>query len=166
MKWKNLVINGINKDLSHLNPTVMKVEISDKTISLNISYGDHCFTDEKENGPFISYNRYWSENRYERSLELPTYLEKNFLKSFAIPYFKKHKIGESYHYMEAFDYAIFFEITKPDIENTLNIKIVSAYEIEEWGQGTMPVGKPYKIRWILSQKLEGNSILNKKKHHR
>lgn len=159
MAWTSYSIAGVFKDLSHLKSKTINIEIDETSISINISYGDHCFTDEKEEGPWLFKKRYWSEKRYMSSFDLPDFIEKNFFSAYAIPYFKGQKNGEGYHYMEKYDYAIFFEITKPDIENTLNLKIISAYEVEPWGKAGIPKGKPYKVRWILSQRLRGISIL-------
>jgi hypothetical protein len=173
MTWNGYDIKGTFKDLSHLKSKKIETEIDQTAISLNISYGDHCFTDEKNNGPFLFSNRfwskqkncwefkdrYWSEDRYLMSLNLPKYIETSFFDAYAVPYYNKKRNGEKYHYMEIFEYAIFFEITKPNIENTLNIKIISAYEVEPWGKETIPKGRPFKVRWILSQRLLGNSIL-------
>lgn len=158
MTWTGYTINGVFKDLSHLQTKTIEVEIDKTLISLHVSYGDHCFTDEKDNGTIIR-GRYWSEERYQRSLELPDYIKNTFIDSYAIPYLKRKKVGESYHYMEIYDYAIFFEINKPDIENTLKIKVISAYEVDSWGKGTMPKGKRFRIRWILEQRLKKHSIL-------
>lgn len=165
VSWRGFNIEGRFKDLSHLRSNTITTEISGQAISLNVSYGSHCFTDEKENGPPVLPGRYWSEERYNRSFDLPDFIENNFTLSFAVPYFNKNKNGEQYHYMEAFDYVIFFEITKPyNSANTLNIKIISAYELDQWG--SVPKGKPYKVRWILSERLAGNSILKRKKNNR
>jgi hypothetical protein len=173
MTWNGYTIEGTFKDLSHLKSKTIETEIDQTAISLKISYADHCFTDEKNNGPLVLQNkfwsrskgrwefkdRYWSEDRYLRSLDLPKHIETSFFDAYAVPYYHRKSNGEKYHYMEIYEYAIFFEITKPNIENTLNIKITSAYEVESWGRETIPKGKPFKVRWILSQRLLGKSIL-------
>ena len=162
MNWTGFTINGVFKDLSHLVPTTLTTEIKEQVISLEFSFGSHCFTDEKDNGPVLPIGRYWSEDRYQCSLQLPTLIRDNFVSSFAVPYYNAHKNGEQYHYMEAYDYLIFFEIKKPvDLNDTLKIIIISAYEKDKWGE--VPSGKPYKVRWILSERLAGNSIIKRKK---
>lgn len=166
MTWTGFTINGVFKDLSHLQTKVMPIDIGGNTVLLNVSYGSHCFSDEKENDSKLSLRnevRYWSEERYCGSLELPKILSSRFdSDSYVVAYYKTKKNGEQYHYMGIHDYAIFFEITKPvNLNNTLNIKVISAYQKDSWGE--MPKGKAYKIRWILGQRLEGNSILKNKK---
>ena len=175
MTWTGFQINGIHKKLDHLRTHEITTEINNRSMILKVSFGCHCFTDEKKNGPKLQFKecrsksrckecRYWSEDRYIRSLELPSMIKNNFVDSYAVPYRHQHKNGEQYHYLEIYDYAIFFEITKPEkINDMLNLKIVTAYEIDDWGKGNTPPGKKYKVRWILQERLAGNSILKRKK---
>jgi hypothetical protein len=161
MTWKGFQINEKYYDVSHLQTFEMPVTIDGEEIMLKVSFGNHCFTDEKENGPLIfkSEGRYWSQERYESSINLPTLLRDGFITSYAIPYYAGKRRKEKFHYMEQYDYAIFFEIRKSEGEDkTLKIKVVSAYEVEQWGKGTMPKGKPKKVSWILSRKLQNKKI--------
>ncbi len=162
MSWTGFRIEGVFKDLSHLQSSTIQVDIGGLTCSLHVSYGAHCFSDEKENGPKlpIRERRWWCEERYQRSLELPTMLAERFVESHAIPYYNHRRNGEQYHYMEIHNYVVFFEITKPEnTNNTLNVKIISAYELDAWGE--VPKGKRYRVRWILSERLAGRSILKR-----
>jgi hypothetical protein len=165
--WTGFNIEGTFKDLSHLQSKTMQTEIGGQVVYLHVSYGTHCFSDEKENGQRLPFReeRYWCEERYQRSHDLPKMLEGGFVESFATPYYNHRKNGEQYHYMEIHDYVIFFEITKPsNTTNELNIKIISAYEQDGWGE--VPPGKRYKVRWILSERLAGRSILKRPKRRR
>lgn len=157
MDWRGFTINGEFKDLSHLNSFSMTTEIDGINIELIFTFLSHCFTDEKGGTkmPFTHEERYWSNERYHLSLALPKLIKDKFLSKYAIV-FKSHKSAEQYHYMEAYDYAIFFNINKPkNTNNTLKIKIISAYEVEQWGKNTLPKGKPKRISWILSQRNKG-----------
>ena len=160
MNWRGFTIKGEWKDLSHLQPFSHEVEIDGQPVTLLVTFGSHCFTDEKENGPilFKKDGRYWSENRYQLSLQLPSIIRDRFIASYAVAYINKG-VGEQYHYMEVYDYAIFFDINKPNIPDTLRIKVVSAYEVESWGKGSIPKGEPKKIKWILSQRVQGKSTI-------
>ncbi|MEZ6994383.1 MULTISPECIES: hypothetical protein [unclassified Aeromonas] len=161
MSWRGFEIEGEFRDLSHLGSFVMTVNVDSRDIELIVSFLSHCFTDEKGGFrmPFKHEERYWSEERYKASFQLRGLIEKNFITSYAIPYLNK-KRNEQYHYMEAYDYAIFFDINKPEgTEDTLKLKIVSAYELDQWGKGTVPKGKPKKVSWILSRRNNNQSAL-------
>lgn len=158
MSKKGFTIKGEWKDLSHLQEFSFNAEVDGQSVTLLVTFGDHCFTDEKENGPILFQNRYWSEARYQLSLQLPAIVREGFIKSYATVFISR-KSGEQYHYVETYDYAIFFDINKPVTADTLKIKVVSAYELDQWGKNTLPKGKVKRIRWILSQRLQGKSAL-------
>jgi len=157
--WTGFIIKGEWKDLSHLQSFNFDVLIDGQLTTLIVSFGSHCFTDEKENGPILLHgDRYWSEERYQSSLQLPSMIRERFMTFYAVIY-RNRNGGEQYHYLEIYDYAIFFDINKPTTPNTLKIKIVSAYEVDQWGRNTLPKGNPKKIKWILSQRIQGKSAL-------
>jgi len=154
-------IQGIKRDMSHLEPFQMQADIDGQVVTLHFTFFNHCFTDEKGNIPmgFKNEERYWSEDRYQDSLNLRKLLENNFLTHYAVVYLNK-KRAEQYHVMEIHDYAIFFDINKPEhISNSLKIKIISAYTVDPWGKHSIPKGKAKKVRWILSMRLKGLSAL-------
>lgn len=161
MRWSGFDIYGTYYDLTHLRPFNMIVRVDGRDITLHVTFGHHCFTDEKGNGPLIyrDEGRYWSQERYDCSLELPEIIQQRFASSYAIPYTNR-KNKEQYHYMEENDYAIFFDINRPaNTNDELKLKIVSAYELDNWGRGAVPRGKPKKVRWILSQRVKGMMAL-------
>ena len=163
MTWKGFTIEGCFYDLRHLQSTSHDIEVDGNAVKLHVSYANHCFTDEKENGSllFRQESRYWCNDRYHRSKELPELIRTKLLENYAVPYMTKK--GESYHYMESYDYAIFFSLSKPqDTINELKLRINSAYEVDDWGKGTMPKGKAKRVSWILSQRLQGKSVLKRK----
>ncbi|NOH36404.1 hypothetical protein [Vibrio chagasii] len=163
MTWKGFTIEGDFYDLTHLQSTSHDIEVDGNSVKLHVSYANHCFTDEKENGPilFRREGRYWCHERYQRSIELPELIRNKLIDNYAVPYMTKK--GESYHYMEAFDYAIFFSISKPNgTTNELKLRVNSAYEVDDWGKGTLPKGKAKRVSWILSQRLQGKSVLKRK----
>lgn len=164
MTWTTFDINGVTKDVSHLRSKTITVELKNQQVELHLRYGSHCFSDEKSNGfrlPFKGDERYWSEERYEKSLQLPEQMEQKFIDGYAVAYYNHRRNGEQYHYTELDGYYIFFEISKPpNTKNQLNIKIISAYERDAWGR--IPSGKPYKVRWILTERLAQRQILKKR----
>ncbi|CAV17315.1 hypothetical protein [Vibrio atlanticus] len=165
MSWRGFTIDGQFYCLAHLQKKTIEVEIDSASVKLHLSYSGHCFTDDKENGPIIlpRENRYWCHDRYELSKGLPDMIEQGLISSYAIPHFAG-KNNEQYHYMEAFDYAIFFTVRKPNnTTNELNLRIASAYPVETWGKGSMPRGSAKRVSWILSKRLKGESVLGKKK---
>lgn len=159
VSWRGFHINGKFKDLSHLSTFTMYVDVDGKPIELEVSFLNHCFSDEKGGVrlPFKYEERYWSEDRYQSSFQLRGLIEAKFMSSYAIPYLNK-KQNEQYHYMESYDYAIFFDINKPKGSvDKLKLKIVSAYELDPWGSDTVPTGKAKKVSWILSRRLNNQS---------
>lgn len=160
MTWTGFTIQGKRKDLTHLQGFDLDVEVDGQPLKLLVTFGSHCFTDEKENGPMLfKEGRYWSEERYQCSLQLPDLIRNGFINAYAVAYLNQ-KRAEQYHYTEIHDYAIFFDINKPaNLPNTLRIKIVSAYEIDPWGKATLPKSNPKRVKWILSQRMKGLSAL-------
>lgn len=165
--WTGFTILGTFYDLTHLRPFNHSTVIDGESVNLHITFGHHCFTDEKEYGPRLfkdGSGRYWSKDRYHSSLQLPELLKKVFSSpstSYAVPYLNKNS-NELYHYMEVReDYAVFFDINKPSSpEDLLKIKIISAYELDQWGRGTLPrKHHPLKIGWILSKRIRGEYLL-------
>ena len=118
MTWTGFNIQGQYKCLAHLQTNTIQVDVDGAQVSLHISYGHHCFTDSKENGPmlFKRDERYWCEERYEMSKDLPGMIEQNLVNAYAVPHYHATN-NEQYHYMEAYDYAIFFNITKFFLKN-------------------------------------------------
>lgn len=165
MNWTGFKIDGKFFDLSHLQPNTIEAEIDGNNVKLHVTYSNHCFTDEKENGRMIfpKEGRYWCHERYQRSKELPDIIENKLLEHYAIPYLADRRAGEGYHFLEIYDYAVFFSVTKPQgTHNELKIKVNSAYELDDWGRGTLPTGKPKRVSWILSQRLQGKHIIKRK----
>lgn len=161
MNWTSFNILGKVYCVKHLSAYDLAVTIDGSPVTLHITFGHHCFTDEKQYGPMIfkTDERYFSPERYDLSIGLPALINKNFIDSYAIPYINR-KSNEQYHYMEMHGYAIFFDINKPSgTTDKLKVKIVSAYEVDEWGRDSLPKGKPRKIRWILSRRLDGGFVL-------
>ena len=127
--WTGFTINGEFLDLSHLQPFDHIVEIDGAQVTLHVTFGHHCFTDKKGNGPLIYQDegRYWSPDRYECTRKLPGIITDHFIDAYAVPYINL-KNNEQYHYLEVkeFDYSIFFDINKPaNTTNVLKLKVVS-----------------------------------------
>ncbi len=161
MAPSGFLINGAWKDLSHLNGIEHYVYVNNKQVKLIFTFLNHCYTDEKGDVemPFKHERRYWSEERYQQSLQLPTLLAKEFTEKYAIAY-RTRKGAEQYHYMEIHDYAIFFDISIPAGEpDTIKIKVVSAYNVDAWGRSSLPKGKRFKLGWVLSRRIQGFKIL-------
>lgn len=53
MRWKNLTINGRKVFMAHLQPTVRTFQIGDRGVSVEFTFGFHCFKGNKENRPLI-----------------------------------------------------------------------------------------------------------------
>lgn len=165
MNWTGFKIDGKYFDLTHLQPNTIEAEIDGCTVKLHITYSNHCFTDEKENGRmlFKREKRYWCHDRYQRSKELPEIIENKLLEHYAVPYYTKGRDGEGYHFMEVHDYAIFFSLSKQgDTQNELQLKVNSAYELDGWGKHSRPKGNAKRVSWIISQRLKGYPVLKRR----
>lgn len=131
---------------------------------VSLEFGCHCFTDEKENGPFYrregKHSRYWSQQRYDDSLALPDVIRKALLNrsTYVIPF--KTNGTEQYHYLDDGYFAIFFYVNSIDInQKTMKIYVVSAYDKTTYN-GQLPNGKAYKLAWILSKRVRGEFVLS------
>lgn len=167
LNWEEFTILGKTFCCRHLKPSAYTTELQTGKVTLHITYGNHCFTDEKENGPMLfgegRYARYWCQERYDHSLELPNILMTALAtNAYCVPHYSGD--NEQYHYIEAGDYAIFFNLNKPQgTVDQLKLKVVSAYPIAEWGRASIPKGKAYKINYIIQERVGGRSILEKRK---
>ncbi len=163
--YSKIYINGQPFDLSHLNPRKLHIDIDNVSFEATISFGTHCFTDEKANTPLIidkpNEQRYWSQARYEDSLLLPDIFVQllNNRSTYVVPFKPRKARSEQYHYLDNGYYAIFFYIKNIDVINRkLGIYVVSAYDKTTYN-GTMPKGKAYRLSWILSQRVNHKFIL-------
>ena len=152
--------------MGHLAPFSMTHKISDLDVTISVSFGSHVFTDKKGLGPLLypRQARYFSEARYERSLELAKLIRDKFIDSYVIPYIDKDN-NEVYHYMEIYDYAIFFDLRRKS-DNELKLIVISAYELDEWGATTLPTGKRIRARYIATLRLNGETYFGHKKKRR
>ncbi|MEY0874474.1 hypothetical protein, partial [Providencia manganoxydans] len=85
----------------------------------------------------------------------------NFMDNHVVIY-KNKKDNESYYYSEKYDYAIFFNMAKID-NNTLKMKVISAYEVDSWGKSTLPRGNKITASYLTHLKLTGKSYSKTKK---
>lgn len=163
--YTNFLVNGRIYDLTHFNANTVKIKIDDEFYNASLEFGCHCFTDEKENGPFYciegEHTRYWSQQRYDDSLGLPSIIKRALLNhsTYVIPFKSKSGGAEQYHYLDDGYFAIFFYVNSIDItQKTMKIYIVSAYDKTTYN-GNLPKGKPYKLSWILSKRVKGEFVL-------
>jgi putative uncharacterized protein vpb12 len=62
--YYNFVINNQIYDLTHLNSSNFYIKIDGGEFSATLQFGNHCFTDEKEDGPLFS-RKLRKNGRYE-----------------------------------------------------------------------------------------------------
>ncbi|MFJ4345880.1 hypothetical protein [Pseudomonas sp. NPDC089401] len=138
MRWKNLIIGERELCMGHLLPTTEKFRLSSCTVNVEFTFGFHCFTDNKGDGPLLIHplskeQRYFSVSRYECSKQLPSFISQRFIDAKVRAHFAGNN-NRRYFCLDTFDYAIFFEIrklaNKPD---HLRANIISAYEVDSWG---------------------------------
>lgn len=165
MTYTTFKTYGKEFDLTHLNPSKMALDIDGVSYTINIEFGCHCFTDEKETGPLFRKNkgeiRFWSDERYSDSFMLPDLIKKVLLdrSCYTIPFKSKKSKGEQYYYLYDSFYAVFFYINNVNVESrTFKVYIISAYNCTNYN-GSLPKGTSYKLSWILSKRVKGEFIL-------
>ncbi len=164
MNWTQFTIKGKTYCCRHLQPRIYHAQLDGQAVTIQITFGNHCFTDEKEESVllFPREGRYWSQERYERSKQLPQLIAQALdTNSYCVAHYSNQ--NEQYHYVEADDYAIFFTVHKPqNSTDRLKIKVVSAYPIEEWGRSAIPSGKRTKrcrINFVLHERFNRRRVL-------
>ncbi|HHF7277107.1 TPA: hypothetical protein ACPSFP_001760 [Haemophilus influenzae] len=167
--YSTFTVNNQVFDLTHLNPQQFQIKIAEDFYTANLQFGNHCFTDEKENGPLFSTKlrkdgsyeyRYFSKNRFLDTQQLPDILKTIFTENssyYVIPF--KRANDEQYHYLDNGYFAIFFYLNKIDIVNkTLNIYVISAYDKTTY-TSNLPKGKPFKLSFVLFKRTKGEYLI-------
>lgn len=160
MRWQNLIIDGRERCMAHLRPATHAFEISSRVISVNFTFGFHCFTDNKNEGPLITNprsneQRNFSQSRYDCSKLLPEFVAHRFVDAKVRAHFAGRN-NRRYFCLDTFDYAIFFEVRKlANKENHLRVNVISAYQVDPWGRTSMPKGQLFNVRYILEKRNEG-----------
>lgn len=162
MHWNPISDPPKTYSLDHINPFTFAYQHKGNTINIDVKFGFHTFTDKKENGISIKYRkeeRYFSPDRYSLSFYLKNIIQKELVISYIFP-FRSNKGGEQFYNITISDVAIFFTLRKKEhTQNTLNLMIVSAYEVDEWGKGSFPKGKALKWDYLVFKRLNGQRIL-------
>ncbi|MFQ1586718.1 hypothetical protein ACJWP2_26065 [Klebsiella pneumoniae] len=161
--WRDVTYKGKKYDLKHLHPFTFKAKINDAEVKISVAFSNHCFTDQKGEGKPLMSGRYFCEDRYQCSLELPRILQQHLINGHIVPHWDRNS-NEVYYYAHIFDYAIFFDL-RPNANNPgeLIMFVTSAYELDEWGKGTVPKGTAVKFDYISHLRLNGDTYLVSKK---
>lgn len=162
MAWTDITdTDGRIYSLAHLQPFAEVFQIDGVAITIHFTFGFHCFTDEKGNGKWI-YNqgerRSFSPSRWEASKELPEWVRKRMLDA-TVRLYHDEKRQRRYFCLDIYDYALFLQVTKPhNTVNTLKMKVISAYEVDDWGRSGLPKGPRHNLSWVLSQRAQGINL--------
>lgn len=160
MQWNDLSIGGRTLSMAHLQPFEMQFEVAAELVTVKFEFGFHCFTDDKGNGQLIVFKgerRYFCADRYHCSTQLAEYIRKRFYDGMAVPHYVKN--NQRYFCLDLHDYAIFFSISKPQgTTNLLKLRVISAYDVANWGRNTLPRGKPHNVRYILEMRNAGKTV--------
>ncbi len=161
--WRDVNYKGKTYDLKHLHPFSFEITIDNVAVKISVAFSNHCFTDKKGEGNPLMGNRYFCEARYQCSLDLPRILKEHLINGHIVPHFDRNS-NEVYYYAHVFDYAIFFDL-RPDTNNPggLIMFVTSAYELDQWGKGTVPKGTAVKFGYIGHLRLNGETYLIDKK---
>jgi len=160
MKWWDLEIDGRTLSMAHLHPFDEVYQVDGQALTVKFDFGFHCFTDDKGNGKLLKYGnekRYFCADRYHCSTQITEYIQKRFFAGLVVPYYVEN--NQRYFCMDLHDYAIFFSIRKPNgTTNLLKVRIISAYEVDQWGRGMLPKGRPHNVRYVLEMRNSGKSV--------
>jgi len=161
MNWKDIQAYGRVYSMEHLRPFSQGLEVDDRLVTIHFTFGFHCFTDDKGNGPLQFYKgerRYFCSMRYECSTQLSSWIDKRLLDC-QVRLITDKSRGRRYFCMDLHDYAIFFDIRKPqDTENELKLHVISAYEVDNWGRPHLPKGKQHNLSWVIGMRAQGISV--------
>ncbi len=162
IRWRDVNNFGQIYSLDHLHPVKHNVVIKGAVVSLDITFGFHVFTDEKESGCRIQHQRevrYFCPERHSGSLSLKERILNAVSGGEYVTVFTA-KHGQRYYHLNANEDFILMEIRKPEGSvDTLRLHVVSAYTLDAWGRNTLPRGKNKAFDFVLMQRLEGNSNL-------
>lgn len=159
MSWTDITDNGRSYSMAHLQPFTHVVRVDDCDITIHFTFGFHCFTDEKDDGKLLfnrGERRYFSPKRWAASKELRPWITERMLDA-QVRLHHDPKKQRRYFAMDLYDYALFFQITKPDnTVDTLKILLISAYEVDQWGRSNLPTKGPHhNLSWVISQRAKG-----------
>ena len=161
MSWTDIDNNGRVYSMSHLQRFSHVFRIDDVDITIHFTFGFHCFTDEKGDGKLIfnrGERRNFSPSRWEASKELQPWALKRMLDAHVTMHIDQ-KRQRRYFAMDLYDYALIFNITKPEnTENTLKIMMITAYPVDQWGWSSLPKGKKQNLSWVLGQRAKGITL--------
>lgn len=150
--------------MAHLQPIERTFQLTASSVSVEFSFGFHCFTDNKENGPLLIHpktkeERYFCPKRYDHSFQLVDFIDRRFIDAKARAHFAAGN-NRRYFCLDLHDYALFFEVRKPQgMENFLRLNVVSAYEVAPWGRAGLPIrGQLLNVRYVLEKRNEGQNI--------
>lgn len=166
--YQDVSFNGKNYCMKHLAPFKFLAAISgiDAPVQISVTFGTHVFTDQKENGPELFPGRYFCLERYTASINLPALLSDQLLLAHVVPHVNKTN-NENYFYSTIDDYVVFFDLRKDDShKNGLKLVVISAYEVDAWGKGSLPKGTPVKFSFVTYLRLNGKTYLASKKNDR
>jgi len=159
--WNNVNTGCEVLSMTHLHPGVHKIEVSGGQAEIEISFGFHVFTDQKEIGNIINFRgekRYFCLERYEGSKTIVRRILSAIENGEYITAFISKGQGQRYYHLNHHKDFILMEIRKPkDKENFLRIHVVTAYTLDEWGE--VNKGKNLRFRYVLEQRLQDKKIV-------
>lgn len=159
--WTDITDGGKTYSMSHLHPFNLTAEIGGKQVEIQVTFGWHVFTDEKNRGKPIRQGdeeRYFSISRYNTSHTAVEFIQKRMISSYVRPYFDKNT-NENYFCLDVHDFAVFMAVHKAhDAEDTLKCRVISAYDVDEWGRPGLPRTKAYKMRYVLDVRNQGLTV--------
>lgn len=161
MAWRDIRVGDEVYSMSHLHAQEHVVDVNGVAVTIELSFGFHVFTDEKQKGHLIRFKneaRYFCVERYEGSKTVTPRILAAIESGDYITAFISKVQGQRYYHLSLHDDFILMEIRKPaDRPDTLRIHVVTAYTLDDWGRPTK--GRNLKFKYVLEQRLQGKKIV-------
>jgi hypothetical protein len=172
MKWRPAIIDGVRRDLSHLNPfkfdyiVPAKNGSPEQVYNIRVIFGLHCFTRSYDYGEAfltgLSYGddretRLFDEERYKLSYRLPELIGTLGERKC---YHTGHGNFVTVQIIEneqALHYSVYFKVS-PSGRKGLNLYVQSAYIQDDIPQGKPQPRKPIKFMVIVHNTATNKAI--------
>ena len=159
--WRDIRTGETVFPMRHLHPQRCCVDVNGTSVDIEISFGFHVFTDEKQTGMLMKFKeeqRFFCRERYEGSKTIVHRILTAIENGEYITAFISKGQGQRYYHLSHHDDFILMEIRKPqDRNNSLRIHVVTAYTLDEWG--TVNKGRNLRFRYVLEQRLQGKKVV-------
>ncbi len=146
-------------DLRHLDPMTVEALVHGVTVSVDITFSFHLFTDQKGKGPRFPHHteeRYFCGDRYALSHQVAHFMARDFFNASVRRHVRKVR-GQDHEQFFCTDMGhgdiIWTRITSRAERNRAHIWVASAYN-RDWQGQVLPQGHGvFRVQKVLATKL-------------